>query len=89
MKTRPFTGAQIIQLLQDAHKGEKSVEERCRDSGCGPASFSAWRKKYGDTTADEAQRLRQLDEENARLVRIVGQQRLEPEGMKAVLAKKR
>jgi len=89
MKTRQFTEAQIIQLLQDAQKGEKSVEELCRDFGCSPASFYAWRKKYGATTPDEAKRLRHLEKENARLLRIVGQQRLELEGMKEVLAKKR
>ena len=102
MKTRQFTEAQIIQLLQDAQKGEKSVEELCRDFGCSPASFYAWRKKYGDTTPDEAKRLlgqssavdhawplRHLEKENARLLRIVGQQRLELEGMKEVLANKR
>lgn len=89
MKTRQFTEAQIIQLLQDAQKGDRSVEELCRDFGCSPASFYAWRKKYGDTTPDEAKRLRHLEKENARLLRIVGQQRLELEGMKEVLAKKR
>ena len=89
MKTRQFTEAQIIQLLQDAQKGDKSVEELCRDFGCSPASFYAWRKRYGDTTPDEAKRLRHLETENARLLRIVGQQRLELEGMKEVLAKKR
>ncbi|MBX8463562.1 transposase [Deinococcus sp. RIT780] len=89
MKTRQFTEAQIIQLLQDAQKGEKSVEELCRDFGCSPASFYAWRKKYGDTTPDEAKRLRHLEKENARLLRIVGRQRRELEGMKEVLAKKR
>ncbi|WP_291431835.1 transposase [Deinococcus sp.] len=89
MKTRQFTEAQIIQLLQDAQKGEKSVEELCRDFGCSPASFYAWRKKYGDTTPDEAKRLRHLEKENARLLRIVGQQRPLLEGMKEVLAKKR
>ena len=89
MKTRQFTEAQIIQLLQNAQKGDKSVEELCRDFGCSPASFYAWRKKYGDTTPDEAKRLRHLEKENARLLRIVGQQLLELEGMKEVLAKKR
>ena len=78
------------------------TDELCRDFGCSPASFYAWRKKYGDTTPDEAKRLlgqssavdhawplRHLEKENARLLRIVGQQRLELEGMKEVLAKKR
>ncbi|SMB86170.1 transposase [Deinococcus hopiensis] len=89
MKTQQFSEDQIITLLQDAKKGEKSVEELCRDLGCSTASYYAWKKKYGDTTADEAKRLRQLEKENARLLRIVGQQRLEMDAMKEVIQKKR
>ncbi|WP_272976562.1 transposase [Deinococcus geothermalis] len=89
MKTRQFSEDQIIKLLQDAKKGDKPVEELCRDLGCSTASYYAWKKKYGDTTADEARRLRQLEKENARLLRIVGQQRLEIDAMKEVIQKKR
>lgn len=89
MKTRQFSEDQIIKLLQDAKKGDKPVEELCRDLGCSTASYYAWKKKYGDTTADEARRLRRLEKENARLLRIVGQQRLEIDAMKDVIQKKR
>ena len=89
MKIRQFTEDQIIKLLQDARKGEKPIEELCRDLGCSTASFYAWKKKYGDTSPDEAKRLRQLEKENARLLRIVGQQRLEIDAMKDVIQKKR
>ncbi|ASN82432.1 transposase [Deinococcus ficus] len=89
MKTRQFSEDQIIKLLQDAKKGEKPVEELCRDLGCSTASFYAWKKKYGDTSPDEAKRLRQLEKDNARLLRIVGQQRLEIDAMRDVIQKKR
>jgi len=89
MKIRQFTEDQIIKLLQDGKKGESSVEDLCRDFGCSPASYYAWKKKYGDTNADEARRLRRLEKENARLLRIVGQQRLEIDAMKDVIGKKR
>lgn len=89
MKTRQFSEDQIIKLLQNAKKGEKPVEELCRDLGCSTASFYAWKKKYGDTSPDEARRLRQLEKDNARLLRIVGQQRLEIDAMKDVIQKKR
>ncbi|MBX8466464.1 MULTISPECIES: hypothetical protein [unclassified Deinococcus] len=46
-------------------------------------------RQYGDTTAGEAKRLRQLEKENARLLKIVGQQRLEIDAMKDVIQKKR
>lgn len=89
MKTRQFSEDQIIKLLQDAKKGDKPVEELCRDLGCSTASYYTWKKKYGDTTPDEAKRLRRLEKENARLLRIVGQQRLEIDAMKDVIQKKR
>lgn len=89
MKTRQFSEDHIIKLLQDAKKGQKPIDELCRDLGCSTASFYAWKKKYGDTTPDEAKRLRQLEKENARLLRIVGQQRLEIDAVKEILAKKR
>ena len=89
MKTRQFSEDQIIKLLQDAKKGDKPVEELCRDLGCSTASFYAWKKRYGNTTPAEAKRLRRLEKENARLLRIVGQQRLEIDAMKDVLGKKR
>ncbi len=89
MKTRQFTEDQIVKLLQAGKKGEKSVEDLCRDFGCSTASYYTWKKKYGDTNVDEAYGLRQLEKENARLLRIVGQQRLEIDAMKDVLGKKR
>lgn len=60
----------------------------CREAGCSTASFYTWKAKYGDATAIEARRLRQLERENERPLKLVGQQRLELEGMKKVLAKK-
>lgn len=89
MKQKRFSEEQIIKLLQDAKKGEKPLEELCREAGCSTASFYTWKAKYGDATVDEARRLRQLERENERLLKLVGQQRLELEGMKEILAKKR
>ena len=57
MKTHQFTEDQIIKVLQEGKKGDKSIEDLCRDFGCSTASYYAWKKKYGDTNADEASRL--------------------------------
>lgn len=57
MNIRQFTEDQIINLLQDGKKGEKSVEDLRRDFGCSTAACSTWKKKYGDTNPDEAKRL--------------------------------
>ena len=57
MKTRQFTEDQIIRLLQEGKKSEKSVEDLCRDFGCSTASYYTCKKNYGDTNVDEARRL--------------------------------
>ena len=101
MKQHRFTEEQIIKLLQDDKKGEQPTLELCRAVGCSPASYYLWKQKYGDATVDEARRrldqssavdhawpLRRLERENERLLKLVGQQRLELEGMKEILAKK-
>lgn len=67
----------------------RSTEELCRKHGCSTASFYSWKKKFGDTSSDQAKLLRRLQRENERLLRLVGQQQFELEAMKDVLAKKR
>ncbi|GGJ87250.1 transposase [Deinococcus aquiradiocola] len=52
MKAGIFTEEQIVALLQNAQKGEKTVEELCRDLGCSTASFYTWKKRYGDASGD-------------------------------------
>ena len=84
-----LTVRSVTDLTQYTKKGEKPIVDLCRNLGCSAASFYAWKKKYGDTTPDEAKRLRQLEKDNARLLRIVGQQRLEIDAVKEVLARKR
>ena len=54
MKKSQFTEAQIINLLQDAKKGEQPIEELCREFGVSTATYYAWKKKYGDSSTDDA-----------------------------------
>jgi len=70
MKAGTFTEEQIVALLQDAQKGEKSVEELCRDIGCSTASFYLWKKRYGDASVAEAKRLRRLERQNDQLLKL-------------------
>ena len=86
---KKFTDDQIIAILKEAQQGELSTEELCRKHGCSTASFYSWKKKFGDTSSDQAKLLRRLQRENGRLLRLVGQQQFELEAMKDVLAKKR
>jgi putative transposase len=69
MKKSRFTETQIISLLKEADAGMK-VEELCRKHGISPASYYNWKKKYGGMDASENKRLKELEEENAKLKRI-------------------
>lgn len=70
MKASKFTEAQIAFVLKQAEDGAP-VGEVCRKAGISEATFYNWRKRYAGLIPSEVKRLRQLEEENAKLKRIV------------------
>ena len=70
MKRSRFSEAQVAFVLRQAKEGTR-VEEVCRKAGISPATFYAWKKRYGGLMPSKLKRLRQLEEENGRLKRIV------------------
>ena len=74
-------------VLKEAEAGVP-VKELCRRIGISDATFYHWKAKYGDLEVNEARRLRQLEDENSRLKRIVAHQALDIDALKVVLAKK-
>jgi putative transposase len=83
-----FSEGQVIAVLKENEAGAK-VDDLCRRHGISPATFYAWRKKFGGMDVSGAKRLRDLEAENARLKRIVADQMLEASAMKELLAKNR
>jgi putative transposase len=88
MKTGTFTEEQIVQILREAETGEQSIISVCRAHGIAENTFYKWRKKYGGVDVAAIKRLRDLEQENARLKRILAERDLELDVMKEVLAKK-
>ena len=88
MRGKRFTEEQIAFALKQAETGV-SVAEVCRKMGIAESTYFNWKKKFSGLGVSELRRLRQLEEENARLLKIVGQQRLEIDAMKDVIGKKR
>ena len=84
-----FTDEQIVALLREAEKGDKSIGELCRARGVSEVSFYRWRNRFGGRTAEEAGRVRSLEKENGTLKRLLAERELELDALKAVLAKKR
>ena len=77
------------QLRRDlAGKLGTSVEEVCRKSGISEATYYNWRKKYGGLMPSEMKRLKQLEEENQRLKRVVADLALDKEMLQDVIRRK-
>lgn len=87
MKNSRFNEEQIISILKQSEAGAKT-SDLCRQHGISMATFYAWRSKYGGMDVSEAKRLKQLEEENAKLKRIVADQALDITMLKDVLGKK-
>lgn len=87
MKKSNYTEEQIAFALKQAELGTP-VEEVCRKMGISDATFYNWRKKFGGLGPAEVRRLKQLEEENAKLKRLVADLSLDKAMLQDVLAKK-
>jgi putative transposase len=87
MKKSRFTEQQIAFALQQA-EGGTSVEEVCRKMGISQATFFRWKKVYGGLMPSEVRRLKQLEEENGRLRKLVADLTLDKEMLTEVIKKK-
>jgi putative transposase len=87
MKTSKYTEEQIAFALRQAETGVR-VPEVCRKMGISEQTFYRWKKKYGGLGVSELRRLRQLDEENRRLKRMVADLSLDKQMLQDVLSKK-
>ena len=87
MKNSRFSEEQIIEILKQSEAGVKT-SDICRQHGIGAATLYKWRSKYGGMDVSEAKRLKQLEEENAKLKRIVAEQALDITMLKDLVGKK-
>lgn len=87
MKRSKFTEQQIAYALKQAELGTP-VEEVCRKMGISDATFYNWKKKYGGLGPSEVRRLKQLEEENTKLKKLVTDLSLDKAMLQDVLSKK-
>ena len=87
MKKSRFTEEQIAYALRLAESGTP-VSDVCRQIGVSDATFYTWKKKYAELGVSELRKLRQLEDENARLKRIVADLTLDKQILQEVVRKK-
>lgn len=88
MKKKRFSEEQIVGILREGDRGEKTIEQLCRDRGISSPTYYAWKRKYGSMEESAVRRLKELEKENARLKRLVVERDLEIDVMKEFLEKK-
>jgi len=88
MRKPKLTDEQIVALLREAERGENTITEVCKKAGISEQTFYRWRNKFSGNTVQDVRKLKQLEKDNARLLRLLGQRDVEIDAMKELLAKK-
>lgn len=87
MKRSRFSEEQKIRILNEYRSG-KTAKELCAEHNMSPQTLYLWKRKYGEMDADEARKLRALEEENARMKRVIADQVLQIDLLKEINSKK-
>lgn len=87
MKRSRFSEGQIIGILKEQEAGAVTADV-CRRHGISNATFYKWKAKYGGLEVSEARRLRALEDENARLKKLLAESMLNEAGLRDLLGKK-
>jgi putative transposase len=87
MKRKRFSEEQIIGILKE-HEAGIAVSDLCRKHGVSDASICKWKARYGGLDVSEAKRLKQLEDENSKLKRLLAEAMLDNAILKDIATKK-
>ena len=86
MKRSRFSEEQIIGILKE-HQAGLGTKELCRKHGISDATFYKWRSKYGGMEVSDAKRLKALEDENAKLKKLLAEQMMDVSTLREMLGK--
>jgi putative transposase len=87
MKQTRFTETQIVSILKQQEAG-RTVKDICREHAISDATFYNWKSKYGGMEASDVKRMKELEEENARLKRMYANLAMDNETLRDLFTKK-
>lgn len=87
MKKSRFTESQILSILNKQEKGI-TVKDICREHNISDATFYNWKAKYGGMSPSQLKKLKELEQENARLKRMYAELSMVNDALKDVIEKK-
>ncbi len=87
MQKSRYTEEKIIKILKESETGKKVVDI-CREYGISDATFYKWRSKYGGMDVSDAKRLKQLEDENRRLKKLLADTMLDKQILQDIVEKK-
>ena len=76
MKGKRYTTEEKIRVLRAADRGEKSIQELCREENISDVTFHRWKKQFGHMEVNEARRLKDLERENGELKKMLAEEML-------------
>ena len=88
MKPGQYSDEQIVAILQQAEKGQTTIQALCREHNISENTFYRWRQRFGGAAPAEIARTREIEKENQRLKRLLAERLLENDILKELLAKK-
>ena len=88
MKGKRYTTEDKIRILREADRGEKGIQEICRQENVSEVTFHRWKKPFGHMEINEARRLKELERENNELKKMLAESLLKNRVLEAVCEKK-
>jgi len=87
VKKNQFSEEQIVRILQEAASGQKSQAQLCREHGVSENTFYTWKRKYGGLQSQDVRRLKELEQENSQLKRLLAERDLGVDAVRSLLRK--